>query len=125
MPAYDQPKQLSDVIKWEGNALYCRERVVVAQNQTLEIGTVLGRVTASGQVVPADPSAADGSQTPIGILCERVVTGAGQTAVSYAIARLAIASLDGLVYGAGVTTPERATLQAGLTALGIVLRDGV
>lgn len=47
---------------------------------TLLAGTVMGRVAATGSVVPCYGSAVDGSQDPIGVLAHDVVAlGAGQT----------------------------------------------
>lgn len=49
--------------------------VVIAPNQVLERGTVLGKVAASGQCVPVDKAASDGSQTVFGVLADDVTTG--------------------------------------------------
>lgn len=40
----------------------------LSSGQNLVRGTPVGRVTASGELVECNPGAADGSQTPIGIL---------------------------------------------------------
>jgi hypothetical protein len=40
-------------------------------------GTVLGKITASGKLVPSVSGAADGSETPVGILFEDVDVSAG------------------------------------------------
>ncbi len=42
-------------------------------------GTVVGKITASGKLVPAVATANDGSQTPYGIVCEYVDTTATGT----------------------------------------------
>ncbi|MCU7839766.1 MAG: head decoration protein [Candidatus Thiodiazotropha sp. (ex Troendleina suluensis)] len=41
---------------------------VLASGQTLVRGAVVGRVTASGELVQCNPGAADGSEVPVGIL---------------------------------------------------------
>jgi hypothetical protein len=42
--------------------------VTVAADTTLESGTVLGQITASGKYVPFDDSSSDGRETAAGIL---------------------------------------------------------
>lgn len=39
-----------------------------AYDETLAIGTVMGRIAATGKVVPIDSAASDGSQFPVGVL---------------------------------------------------------
>jgi len=50
--------------------------VVLAPNQTLKRGTVLGRLTSGLQAKPVDSTKSDGTQTPFGILLEDTVVGA-------------------------------------------------
>ncbi|MCU7845309.1 MAG: head decoration protein [Candidatus Thiodiazotropha sp. (ex Monitilora ramsayi)] len=40
----------------------------LASGQNLARGAVLGRITASGEMVLSDPGAVDGSEVPVGIL---------------------------------------------------------
>lgn len=102
-----------------------RETVVVAQNQTLAAGTVLGKVTASGQYVILAPAAADGSQTAAGISLNKVTTGAGQTAEAAILARLATVNLGELVWPGGITTPQRTAAIAQLAAINIMARAAI
>lgn len=52
-----------------------------------EIGTVLGRIAASGKLVPLASAAVDGSALPVGILAQDVTLGiAGEDTVAYCIA---------------------------------------
>jgi hypothetical protein len=46
---------------------------------TLSAGTLMGRIHASGKVVPLESGASDGSQFPIGILKETVTVEEGDT----------------------------------------------
>lgn len=53
---------------------------------TYEEGTLLGRVTATGNLVPCVSGAADGSQFPVGILAScRTIAAAGTSEVSLCI----------------------------------------
>lgn len=55
--------------------------------KTFELGTVLGRIAASGKLVPLASAAVDGSALPVGILAQDVTLGiAGEDTVAYCIA---------------------------------------
>lgn len=45
---------------------------VVSGAGVVEVGTVMGKITASGKYKPYASGNSDGSQTPVGILTERV-----------------------------------------------------
>lgn len=68
----------------------------------LAAGTVLGRITASGKLVPAAIGAGDGSETPVAILVEAVdATGGDVVAPVYLAGEF---NLDWLVYDATFNT---------------------
>ncbi len=46
----------------------------IAPSQTLKRGTVLGRITTSGQCVPVDSSKSDGSESVYAVLAEDIIT---------------------------------------------------
>jgi hypothetical protein len=46
---------------------------------TLTEGTLLGRIAATGKIVPLTSAANDGSQFPVGILNQTVIVAAGET----------------------------------------------
>lgn len=46
---------------------------------TLQAGTVMGRITATGKLTPLRSDASDGSQIPVGILLETQTVAAGDT----------------------------------------------
>lgn len=48
-------------------------------DETLAAGTVMGRIAATGEVVPVRSNNTDGSQFPIGILAADYAPGAGET----------------------------------------------
>lgn len=52
----------------------------LANGQNLPAGTVLGRVTASGELVESDNGAANGSQVPVGVLVHAIDASGGATA---------------------------------------------
>ena len=52
---------------WEAFRDYTRETITVAAG-TLEPGTVLGQITASGNYAAHDPAAVDGTETAVAVL---------------------------------------------------------
>jgi len=50
----------------------CRDAITVASGQTLEAGSVLGKVTASGKYAIYDNGAADGTEVAVALLVEGV-----------------------------------------------------
>ncbi len=123
MPTANEPKNLGDVLKFEEESRYSREEVTVAAGQTLELGTVVGRITTTGEVAILDPAATDGTQIAIGIMAEEVdATAASVQAVM--IARHALVARQALVGPPGITTAQIATALAELESRGIVAREG-
>jgi hypothetical protein len=49
----------------------------VAAGQVLTLGTVLGEVSASGELTALDPAASDGSEVAVGVLLQAIDASAG------------------------------------------------
>jgi hypothetical protein len=92
---------------------------------TFEIGTVLGKVTASGKLVPLAPGASDGSQTVAALLGDRVTVAAGAEAVKLTVDRMAILRDSQVVWPAGITGPQKTTAIGQLASLHILIREDV
>lgn len=120
------PNTLSAFVKYEeSDTRYSRDDVTVAAGQNLAIGTVVGRITASGKVAAYDNEASDGTQTAVGVLTA-AVNASGGDAPGTIIARHAVLAKEALVFGAGVTTQaEKDAAYADLKAAGIVCRTTV
>ena len=130
MALVTEPPRLSTLIKLEEDQSYCREEVTVlagsGSDRELHIGTVLGRITASGKVVDLALAGADGSQTVYGVLLSNTTAPDGVDASGVVLVRgPAIVADLALIYPAGATVPQKATINAALAALGIVIRTGV
>jgi len=129
--ATENPR-ISDVVKYEQAPEhgYCREDVVVnlAAAADLEIGTVLGKVTASGKYVPVNAAAVvgqEGAEVAAAILLENVsVAATTDTTVTAAVNGAMIVRDDGLVFVNTHSTAERAAAVAAIEALGIKTRSG-
>lgn len=130
MTTITEPPRLSGVLKYEDDQTYCREEVTVLAGsgavRELQIGTVLGRITASGKVVGLALSGSDGSQTVYGVMVSNTTAPDGTDATGVALVRgPATVSDAGLIYPSGATSNQKATINTALTALGIVVRTGV
>ncbi len=80
-------------------------------------GTVLGKVTATGEATIVNSAASDGSQTPYGILADDVdSTGESKPAVAYLTGEF---NEDALVFGG---TDNAATHKRALRNIGIFLK---
>jgi hypothetical protein len=128
---YTEGAYPSDWLKREEDSLYSRDQVTLASGSNAagavtKSGTVLGKVTATGKYVPHTLAATGGagSATVAGILLNDIdASVADKRAVI--ISRDAIVMQYALTYGADVTTSgNRATVNTGLNALGIVVREG-
>jgi len=129
MAAKTESQYLGDFLKYEAEALYCREAVTVLAGsgapRELTTGMVLGRITASGKVKQIDFSAADGSENAYGVLCFDVTAPVGADAKGTAIVRgPAVVARNGLVWPAGATDPQKNAAIAQLEAAGILAREG-
>ena len=123
MPVLHEPVHLSDLLKYEAPNLYSRDEVVVAAGQSLAIGAVVGRVTATHEIVVLDPTANDGRENVVGVLIEAVVTAATERKRSVIVSRHAVVFGGALVLPATLTSEQTTAALAQLTALGIVVRQ--
>jgi hypothetical protein len=120
MTTLTESNKISDVIKREIDQLFSRKLVTIASGAgVLKKGMVLGTITASGKMIPYDPTAGTGVQlTTVGLLAiliedvDATSADVPNTKVVYALAAYSPAFL---LWGAGVTTPtHKANAQAGL-----------
>lgn len=84
-------------------------------------GTVLGKLTANGQLVPYNPAGADGSQNFEAILFARQEASATTTRVT-TVERDCEVNGRKLVYVNTLTAPQKATFEAAASAKGVIVR---
>ena len=123
MAVLHEPITLGDLLKYEAPNLYSRDEVVIAPDQTLALGAVVGRVTATHEVVALDPTASDGRETVVGVLLEAVTVARGERRRSVIVSRHAIVFGGALVLPASLTSEQTATALAQLAALGVLVRQ--
>jgi len=122
MTTLTETRNLGDLLKYEAPNAYSRDTGAVAAGQTLALGTVLGRETATGKLRALTPAATNGSQTAVAVLAQQADANLADVE-ALIVARHAIVARNALVWPAGITAPQRTAAEAALTALGIVIRD--
>jgi hypothetical protein len=124
MPALNESNTLGDLLKYEAPNLFSRESITVAAGANLTLGTVLGRVTASGKYVILAPAASDGSQTASAVLLGDAAA-ASADAKGLILARHGIVADHALVWPGGITNAQKTAAIGQLEAKGILVRKGV
>lgn len=127
------PKAFSAIVKHEYEPAmgYCRDVVVVNDSAaTFKVGTVLGKVTATGKYKVVEASAVDGSQVAAAVVigdaqgntADFAVAATTDTNVLVLARGPAIVGAANLVFGASVDTGGELTTAYGqLKAVGIVV----
>ena len=126
MPVLTEPPSMGDVLKYEVNPNYTREVVTLLAGMPYPVGSVLGKITASGKYTLSPATGADGSQVASAVLLYAVDATLAD-AVGIVVARgPSIVSRAGLAYDATVDDGAKITTKIGqLAAVGIIARDGV
>lgn len=96
--------------------------VIAANSGALVAGTVLGKVTATGQYTAHDPAAVDGSEAAAALLWDdREDSTSTQRAAAVTRGPIAING-NSLTFADGISTVNRDAAVAALAALGIMVR---
>lgn len=125
--------RFSDVVahEYEPQLAYCRESIVINDTaQTLKVGAVLGKVTATGKYKLALSAAVDGSQNPCAVLIADGLGLSGDIVLANATDTKAIVLARGpvilkdaaLQLGTGITA---AAAKTALQALGMMVETAV
>lgn len=124
MTVLHQPASMGDILKYEVNPNYTREEVTLLQGMPYPVGSVLGRITASGKYKLATSGGSDGAQTATAVLLYAVdATLADATGIVLARGP-AIVSRAALAYDATVDDAGKITTKIGqLAAAGIIARN--
>ena len=126
MPVLTEPPSMGDVLKYEVNPNYTREVVTLLAGMPYPVGSVLGKITASGKFTLSPATGADGSQVATAVLLYAVDATLAD-AVGIVVARgPAIVSRAALAYDTTVDDGAKITTKIGqLAASGSIARDGV
>lgn len=108
--SFTEGRHAGEYIKSEAAGTRSRDDAVLAQAAgNCVAGTVLGKITASGKLVPFTEGASDGSQSPVAILYANVDATSGDQAVT-------ITARDSEVFGGRLTWDASVTAGANMTA---------
>jgi hypothetical protein len=114
---------------YEPSTGYCFDAVTAneAGAKTYAVGSVLGKVTATGKYKLVEATAVDGSQNAVAVVAEdKAVAAATDTVVLAAVRGLVTVGKGGLIVGASVDTVlELAAVYASLATVGIVVQDTI
>lgn len=122
MPVMTEQNRLNDFLKWEEEVMYSREKGTVASGNSITLGEVLGKVTATGKYVPLNTGASDGSESAAAIALADIDASTAD-AEGPVLVREAIVVDGGLVWPEGITSGDKTTAQGQLEALGIIFRE--
>ncbi len=125
---FTSPDLLGELLKHEYSRETCREVVTLAASETgYKMGSVLGKVSASGIYGLSPATGEDGSETACAVLLSDVDAGETATPGVVVLARgPAIVADVKLVYDATVNTDAlKKEKQKQLAAIGIVTREAV
>ncbi len=121
MATLTEGKHPGGFLVWEAFRDYTRETITIAAG-TLEPGTVLGKITASGKYAAHAPDAVDGTETAVAVLWGKADASAGDAPAVAVVRGPAIVNRHDLVFAG---TPDAAEITAAHTALlaaGILVR---
>ena len=114
----------SDVVLFEEDNHYSRDAVTITSGAgDMKTGTVLSRITASGEYTSAKATGSDGSQTAVAVLLEDVDASVSEVTGVTVLARHAQVKRAGLTFDTSINTGlERAAAEAQLKDAGIQVR---
>ena len=121
MPVLVEGPHKGEFVVSEGNNTISRETVTILSGRTLEAGTVLGKVTASGKYRDLDPAGSDGSEVAAAILHDAADASAGDGS-AVAIVRVAEINAAEIFWPDGITDNQKQTALGQLAAAYIIVR---
>ena len=126
MPVLTEQPSMGDVLKYEVNPNYTREVVTLLIGMPYPIGSVLGKITASGKYTLSPATGTDGAEIATAVLLFAVdATLADATGIVLARGP-SVVSRAGLACDGTVDDGTKITAKLGqLAAVGIIARDGV
>lgn len=127
MPVLTKSPTLGDLLKFELNANYCRDTVTLKAGTNYALGSVLGKITASGKyrLSPAAQVVGDeGAETAVAVLIEAMDATAGDKTGLIVARGPAIVAKAALVFDASVDqAAEKDAKHAQLATAGVVPRE--
>ena len=124
MPVLTQPPGMGDVLKYEVNPNYTRESITLLAGMPYPVGSVLGRITASGKYTLSTSGGTDGAETAAAVLLYAVDATLADATGIVLVRGPAIVSRAALAYDGTVDDAAKITAKiTELATLGIITRD--
>ena len=121
MTTLTETRHAGGFLVWEAFRDYCREVVTIATG-TLEPGTVLGKITASGKYAAHDSAALDGTETAVAVLWGKADATGGDVPGVVVIRGPAIVNQNDLFFAGTPSQAEIDAAHAALATAGILVR---
>jgi hypothetical protein len=125
MSVITQVNDLADLLRFEGEHRYSRERATLSAGHNLMLGTVVATDTATGKIAPLDPVDTSSLAEATGVLLNDCDATAADNPDALVGVRHAIVLRDALIWPAVITAEQKAAAIAQLRKLGILVRDAV
>lgn len=123
MAPLTQLASMGDVLKYELNPNYTREEVTLLAGSSYPVGSVLGRITASGKYKLSTNAGTDGAESVAGVLLYAVDATLADATGIVIVRGPAIVSRAELAYDGSVNDSGKIGTKLGqLAALGIIAR---
>jgi hypothetical protein len=121
MTTFTEGRHACEGIVSEAEGFRSRDDLTIAINQTIVPGSVLGKVTATGQYATYDPSKSDGTQTAAALALYGCTT-TSLTDTTSGLTRDCEFRLEAMMWKSGLTQPQIAAAIASLAVAGIIIR---
>ncbi len=125
MSVITQPNDLADLLRFEAESRYSRERVKLAAGHNLVLGTVIATDSVTGKIAPLDPVDTGSLNQASGVLLNDCDATSADNLDALVVVRHAIVLRDALIWPETVTAEQQAAAIAQLHDLGILVRDAV
>ena len=122
MPSINSLPTLGDLLKFEAPQFYSRSAITIAAGQNLAMGTVLGRRTADDKHQAFDPTATDGTDTPVGILLGDTDASLIDREDALLLARHAMVAAKLVLWTVGIDADIKQAAVRHLEDIGILIR---
>jgi len=125
----NKPRTITDVLRYEVDPNYTREQESFPghggseEDEAHDIGTVVAKLDATGEVVPLNPGQSDGSQTAYGVLLSKLVTASAAQPCLVLERGPAVVVAETLIWPDGISDGNKETALTALLAKGIKARS--
>lgn len=118
-----EQNRLGDLLKYEADKNYSREVETVVAGQKMQLGTIVGRKTESGEIkeISVAEGESDGSDIAVGVLLEDV-DATKKSCKSLIVARDAIVADSAVIFPQNASEDQKKKIKKDLEARGIVIR---